>query len=437
MPDLLAWAERFVATPSVSHGGNEAIARLASELVSEIGATARLLPAEHRGVSHFTLVADFGPPAESGEGLLMLTHLDTVPPGQAALWTETRGDPFRPTERDGLLFGLGSADAKVDFVCKVAGLAQVDAAELKRPVRLVGSFGEEIGLIGARWLVHEGLTQGYRHALVGEPSELAAIRAHKGYAVFEAHIPLEKHGPAPGRVVTQQFAGAQAHSSTPHLGKNAIEAALERLAEADQRGFVALEGGGTVNQVPASCELSLVVDPGPEVTKGYRYDASPLIAFHSAWREWLAALAAVRDADFDPDHTVANLGSARLSEDRVTLTFDVRPIPGVDPGEVVAPLTEFAEIVCLRTNPPLMTSPDAPLVRAIMAAQRSLGVGERVATKATCTEAGLLANSGLDAVVIGPGTSVGNVHRPNEHTRIVELGTARDLYSWVVRELAG
>ena len=44
-------------------------------------------------------------------------------------------------------------------------------------------------------------------------------------------------------------------------------------------------------------------------------------------------------------------------------------------------------------------------------------------------------DAGLDAVVLGAGSSVGNVHRPNEHTRVAELSTARDLYHEVVRTL--
>ena len=56
-------------------------------------------------------------------------------------------------------------------------------------------------------------------------------------------------------------------------------------------------------------------------------------------------------------------------------------------------------------------------------------------TKATCTEAGLLAEAGLDVVVLGAGTSVGNVHRPNEHTRISQLAQARDLYREVIERL--
>ena len=117
------------------------------------------------------------------------------------------------------------------------------------------------------------------------------------------------------------------------------------------------------------------------------------------------------------------------------LEFDLRPIPGVDIDEALAPLHELAELECLRVNPPLSTSLDSPLVGAVCAAQESLGLGRRLGTKATCTEAGMLSDSGLDALVIGPGTSVGNVHRPNEYTRVTDLKQAEALYREVVQKL--
>ena len=435
MPDIVAWARRFVATPSVSRDGNEAIAKLAAELLEEVGAEPRLIPVVHQGVTHFTLLADLGPsPKLAGDGLLLVTHLDTVPPGDAALWTETGGDPFRPTERDGLLYGLGSADAKVDLVCKAAALARLRGRKLARPLRVVGSFAEEIGLIGARWLVESGHLRGFRQALVGEPSELAAIRAHKGYSVFEARIPLPGMSRRPGRVERDDLSGHSAHSSTPHLGHNAIEAALERLAQADTRGVISLEGGGAANQVPATCTLARLVEGDGTASADVR-DARPLVSFHHAWRALLSRLAELKDADFDPDCTVGNLGRAALRDGLCTFTFDLRPIPGTDPEAVVSCLEELAEIRCLRTNPPLETPARCELVRAVVRAQRAAGVPERVETKATCTEAGLLSAAGLDAIVLGAGTSVGNVHRPNEHTRPAELWQAAELYAAAIADL--
>ncbi|MEE9279515.1 MAG: M20/M25/M40 family metallo-hydrolase [Myxococcota bacterium] len=434
MLSLLAWAERFVATPSVSSDGNIEIAARACELLGEIGIAARREEARHDGVQHQTVIADLGP-RDAPDGLLLVTHLDTVPAGNPETWTATGGDPWKPTRNGNRLYGLGSADAKVDLVCKAAALAELDLSRLRRPVRVIGTFGEEIGLVGARWLIDQGLTEGFRYALVGEPSELFAIHAHKGRRVYEARIPLEPLPSTAGRVAPESFRGRSAHSSTPELGENAIDAALARLAREDVLGLVELAGGEATNKIPERCELSVLVGGDESGETAPAWDATPLLRFHAAWRELLAELRDRRDPSFDPDHSVGNLACARRRDGTVVLEFDLRPIPSVDGARAAAKLGEWAELECLRVNPALETPLDSPLVRAVVAAQESLGLGARLATKATCTEAGVLSDAGLDAVVIGAGTSVGNVHRPNEYTRIDELHTARDLYREVIHSL--
>ena len=82
----------------------------------------------------------------------------------------------------------------------------------------------------------------------------------------------------------------------------------------------------------------------------------------------------------------------------------------------------------MRCTPAPGTAGNVALARASSLAPDAGGLGDRGCTKPTCTEAGLRAEAGLDAVVLGAGTSIGNVHRPNEHTRIAELETAAALY---------
>jgi acetylornithine deacetylase/succinyl-diaminopimelate desuccinylase-like protein len=425
MADVVAWAERFVATPSESRLGNGAIAACAAELCGALELPARIDTADVGGVRHHAVTCDVGP-AGAPDGLLLVTHLDTVPPGELAAWTATGGDPFRATREGDRLYGLGSADAKVDFVCKANALAAARSA-LRRPVRLVGTFGEEIGLLGARWLVESGGTRGMRSALVGEPSELVAIHAHKGYAVFEARVALSRLPTyASGEVRRETLRGVAAHSSSPALGRNAIVAALERIERDDVAGVVSLEGGSAVNVVPDRCEVVL----------GPLYDRTPLVAFLAAWRSFEAALGARSDARFEPATTVASLGRVAFEGDVAVFRFDVRPIGGDDAERLVARLRDAAEIACVRANPPLDLPADAHLVRAALAAQKSVGLPERAATKATCTEAGLIARAGVEAIVLGAGPSVGNVHKPNEHTRISELHRAVELYGALIRSLA-
>jgi acetylornithine deacetylase/succinyl-diaminopimelate desuccinylase-like protein len=433
--EILRVAERFIATPSVSRDGNRAAADLACALLREIGLAPRLESEVQGSVEQCNVIADVG--AARGEhGLLLVTHLDTVPPGEPSRWTATGGDPFRPTRDGDRLYGLGSADVKTDFVCKAAALARIDRSRLRRALRIVGTFGEEIGLLGARALVASGGVLGFRHALVGEPSELAAIVAHKGYAVFEATLPAARAPAQPAVRVREVFDGVAAHSSTPHLGKNAIERALERACAPDVVALASIEGGEAVNQVPDRCAVELFVRrTGGTTPDGVAFPRSPLVAFLRAWRAFQASLAAPRDPRFDPDRTVASLGRARMQGGRPCFGFDLRPVPGVDPAAVTAPLEEVAELACTRRNPALESRGETPLVRAVVGAQRALGIAAGTGTKASCTEAGVLACAGLDALVLGPGPSVGNVHRPNEHTRISEVLLAADLYERVIEAL--
>ncbi len=433
MQDLVGWAGRFISTPSVSRDGNHAVANLAADLLSRVGLSVRLQPVSASGPIQINVIGEAGP--RTGHDLLLLTHLDTVPPGDGALWTATGGDPFAPTRDGDRLYGLGSADAKVDLVCKAFALATIDFGALRRGLRVVGTFGEEIGLRGARSLVENGGTEGIEFGLVGEPSELVGIRAHKGYTVFEARIPLRPVPDANGGQVSVDVTGESVHSSTPQLGRNAIEGAIERMGEPGVQGIVDARGGDAVNRVPDHCRLELVIDDVDPAPSGPVLDPAPLLSFLGAWRALLADLESPRDADFDPDHTVGNLGCVEIEGKSAVVTFDLRPVPGIDPEQAVEPLTAHARISCVRSNPPLDTSEDSPLVRVLRNAQSESGMKPAIGTKATCTEAGLLSAAGVDALVFGPGTSVGNVHRPNEHTRISDLERAVEIYRSLVHKL--
>lgn len=230
--------------------------------------------------------------------------------------------------------------------------------------------------------------------------------------------------------------GEAAHSSSPDLGKNAILAALAALESREVLGVYALEGGAAVNVVPDRCELGLVTGSVGEAGEKAAFAKGPLLDFLASWHRFEATLGARRDPAFDPDRTVASLGRVALEDTHAVFRFDVRPIPGEDAAELVAPLRISAEIACVRANPPLATKRDAALVRAVESAQRAAGLPPRVATKATCTEAGILAQAGLEVVVLGPGPSVGNVHKPNEHTRISDLHHAVELYRALLERLA-
>src|SRR6266478_2531285 len=146
---LLSWCKRLVECRSVTNEGTRTIAELcARELLAPNGIEARLLPSSQEGagqVNLFALIKGHDPAATP---IVLNTHLDTVPSGDPTAWTECANDPFAATLRDDRIYGLGAADTKLDFAAKVFAL--VRGGTPRRDTYLVGTFGEEHGLVGAK-----------------------------------------------------------------------------------------------------------------------------------------------------------------------------------------------------------------------------------------------------------------------------------------------
>ena len=138
-------------------------------------------------------------------------HTDVVPvEGQA--WSS---DPFKLTRRDGNLLGRGSADMKGFIACCLHGAAGGEG-EAPTPMHFAFSYDEEIGCIGVRRLLDMLKTMPVRPRLciVGEPTMMQAVTAHKGKLGF--------------RVTAH---GLEAHSSLAPIGVNAIYMACDLIAE--------------------------------------------------------------------------------------------------------------------------------------------------------------------------------------------------------------
>src|SRR4051812_27825143 len=105
---FLELARKLIGTDTVSARGTRQAADLLQTLWEHAGLTVR------RQVVGEVDVNLFGGPGgdiQGPGGVLLVTHLDTVPPGPLEKWTS---DPWTLTERDGFLHGLGVADVKLD-----------------------------------------------------------------------------------------------------------------------------------------------------------------------------------------------------------------------------------------------------------------------------------------------------------------------------------
>ena len=200
--------EDLVGFDTVSSNSNLPLVERIEAYLREHGIEAVRVP--NAAGDKAALFATVGPMMDGG--VVLSGHTDVVPvKGQS--WS---ADPFALRQADGKLFGRGTCDMKgFDAIC----LAMVPVflkAGLKKPIHLLLSYDEEIGCLGSLDTIARFGVDLPRPAiaLVGEPTEMAIVNAHKSIATYKTIV----HG-------------KEAHSANPALGASAIEAACAMIAE--------------------------------------------------------------------------------------------------------------------------------------------------------------------------------------------------------------
>ncbi len=362
-PGVLDWLARLIALDTTSRDSNLPLVDLVAEHARSLGLDPHVFPNED-GTKANLVVTVPDADGETAGGVMLSGHSDVVPvDGQA--WAS---DPFTLTERDGLLYGRGTADMKGFNAIIVDALAELVAQPLREPVHIALSHDEEVGCVGAQPLVDAMRSVGLapRVCFVGEPTSMRMIRGHKSI-----------------NLVTITLHGLAAHSSLTAQGVNAIEHAAsvvrywreradawrttgpfdEAYPIAHTTGSVnQIAGGNGVNIIPAECSVTL--------------------EFRS--------IGTAADDQAEIDALVAycrEIERAMRAEDAsASVEIDVRAqTPGLD------------------------TPTDSDAVR--LGEQLGLEVQDDKVTYGT--EAGIYANAGISTVVVGPG-DIAQAHKPDE-----------------------
>ncbi len=382
MTTSLSHLEKLIGFPSISRDSNLDLIAYIRDVLVGLGISSTLVPNEDGRKAN--LWATIGP--QDKPGVVLSGHTDVVPvEGQA--WTS---DPFRLVNRDGNLYGRGTADMKGFIACCLAMAERAVKVNLHTPINFAFSYDEEIGCVGVRRLLDilKDAPVKPRLCIVGEPTLMQAVTAHKGKLGF--------------RVTAH---GLEAHSSLAPIGVNAI------------------------------------------------YMAADLIgAIRTIQRE--IAETGLRDGDYEVAYTTLHVGKMQGGEvmnivpNRCTFDFEIRYLPEDDEQAIVARIKAAAERVAegyrgvfaearfdfadLQSYPALNTPVDSDAVKFV----HSLTGGNSTGKITFGTEGGLFQKVlGTPAVVCGPG-NIAVAHKPDEHVSEAQMAQCDRMLARLVEKLS-
>ncbi len=451
--DFLDLCKKIILIDSSPRAGTEEIALFAKDICESVGLDVTLQEARLAGKNQFNVIARPKNSSKKNE-VIFQTHLDTVEPGLNASWTETENNAFKATIKDGKIFGLGTADVKLDFLCKLRALKDFASEKsFKRPFALVGTYGEEMGMEGSKLLLSSKFVDP-KMALIGEPSELQIVHANNGYGVCTFEIPFldeelqfHKHHAEEGSILsktatTQEkvFHGKAAHSSTPHLGENALLKLVEYIDKLPAGiGILQVSGGTVANTVPANAQIEIdagfILLPG-KLSAGIRI-VKLVRELQRLEREFLNFETPL----FSPSHPTLNFGVCKTLPDCLRITVSFRFTPQIDKSQVNIwwdRLSKFS-IENLMTFKPdrlsesALTPLNSELIMGAIAICKSQKLRDKPITKASGTECSVYGPYGVDCMVLGPGVSIGNSHTANEYNILSQLDQASDFYREAVK----
>ena len=377
--DILA---RLVSFDTTSRGSNLALIEWVEAYLSDLGVASRRVPNADGTKSN--LMASIGPAVEGG--VVLSGHTDVVPvDGQP--WSS---DPWTLTERDGRLYGRGTCDMKGFLALALAAAPDLVAGDLKRPVHLAFSYDEEVGCLGAPDMIDVIARDLPRPALVvvGEPTDMVAVQAHKGIASYWVTV-----------------TGREAHSSLTHLGVSANMVAVKLMS----------------HLVELSERLERQADPAsPFMPKGATLTIGQV-----------------------------NGGTAvNILARQCLFVFDLRTPPGLDPqailtdffaladrldAEVRAKAPEGGVKVEVRSLTPSFAPEPNGVAEAF--ARRMAGDNGPARVAPYAAEAGQFQGAGFSTVICGPG-SIDQAHQPDEYVEIAQMERGAQFMRRLIDDLA-
>ncbi|ANP45484.1 acetylornithine deacetylase [Candidatus Viadribacter manganicus] len=348
---------RLIAFDTTSRNSNLELIAWVEDFLGQRGITSRRV--SNADGSKANLYAVVGPDVPGG--IVLSGHTDVVPVDDQP-WSS---DPWVLSERGGKLYGRGTADMKAFIALALAHVDGARAAALKRPIVLALSYDEEIGCLGAPAMIAELAKQTSRPSavIVGEPTSMKVVSAHKGVRSFIVEV-----------------TGREGHSSLPDQGVSAVMEAVKLMALVAEMGEEA-----------RAATHAHFNPPGPTMTIGKVEGgtASNILA---------------RRCSFIWDCRCPETAQGDAIEQRF------RAVAAKIDADIKVRAPEGGVSIVRRTNTPgLAIERDS---EAEILARALTGDNETRAV-AYAAEAGLFQRAGIPAIICGPG-SIEQAHQPDE-----------------------
>lgn len=371
-------ARRLVAIPSFGpdHRWEDGVARALADLLAGEGLAVEWQPI---AADRSNLLAVL-PGERDGPPLLLLNgHMDTVPPSSSMI-----RPPFAAEISEGRLWGRGAADMKGGLAAMAVALVALRRAGVRppQPILLAAMAAEETGNLGTAALAREAARAGAlaSFAVVGEPTGLEVVTAHKGVDRYRVTV-----------------LGRAAHGATPERGVNAIVQAARLIVALDKH-----------------------------LVRSRHHRTHPLLGSPSY-----------------NIGTIQGGVSRNIVPDRCTFQIEKRWLPGDGPEQIRADLEgiiaqtlgpaaaevthepEFDQI----PHPPLAIPEDHSLVRVLAEVLEEVTGRPAACTALSAfTDAAILQAAGIPSVVFGPG-SLAVAHADDEHVPTADLLAAARVYA--------
>ncbi|MBN2139262.1 MAG: M20 family metallopeptidase [Sedimentisphaerales bacterium] len=365
MNDFLS---RLIQAESTVQTGERNAAKVVSDEFARSGIQARIDVWNDNRANVSARITSIGPrPA-----LLFACHLDVVGPGDAA-W---KNPPFSGIRLDGRILGRGATDMKGGVAAAVTAIRRIVDSNVKLlgDIVFLAAAGEETDSSGAeRFVAARDELPRFAGVIIPEPTDFEIITAHRGMLWLE--------------ITTK---GTAAHSSTPHLGVNAITAAKSVIDELQH----------------------------------YK----PNIARHDLLGDCSMSI-----------NTIAGGKALNVVPDSCKIGVDFRTLPGQDHADILADLRKIierlksadpnfdAQIAIVRQVGPLETDCHGDFVRDFCS---TAGIAETKAVGFT-TDGPCFAELGAPVVIFGPGKPE-ICHKPDEYIEIADLERAVEYYRKVI-----